>query len=203
MSQRIYRVLFVLFVLAFSARMFAQSEIGISINGSELDETRFDDGEEEITIDFDEGIGLGLTYNHFFGPRFSVEGALNTLSADMNVGASGGPAVEAGEISALALTGMGLFHFNTDGRFQPYLGGGIAFIGGEFEPNIAGEDAIDLETDTTWTVALGANIRVTERVFISVESKYIEWGAKPEDEPESDRLDLDPLLLSAGVKFRF
>lgn len=202
MTTRIYRLLFLLFVLAFSTRMFAQSEIGIAINGAELDESRFDEGEEEVTVDFDEGIGFALTYNHFFTPRFSVEAALHTLSADMTIAFDGGGAEEIGELSAVAITGLALIHFNTPGRFSPYLGGGVAFIGGEFDPN---EDlrTIDLEGDTTWAVALGANIRTTERVFIVVEAKYIEWGAKPEDQPDTERLDLDPLLLSAGVKFRF
>ena len=202
MSQRIYRVVFVLFVLAFSTRMFAQSEIGVSINTSDLSEARFDD-DEEVVLDFDEGLGLGLTYDYYFGPRFSVEAALHTLSADMTVSDDGGPAEDIGELSAMALTGMGLFHFNTDGRFVPYVGGGIAFIGGEVDPDFDEAESVDLENDVTWVFGLGADIRVTERVSVVLDSKYIAWSAKPEDIPESESLDLDPLILSAGVKFRF
>jgi outer membrane protein W len=210
-SHRIYRAVFVLFVLAFSLRMFAQSEVGISINSSEFEEsTVVDDDGESVTFDFDEGIGLGLTFNKYWTRSFSTEFAVQTFSGEMSIGETGSPAFVVGELNGAAISGMGQFHFNRAGRFSPYVGGGIAFVGGEFEfaddlgldPD--DETTFDLETEATWLAGVGVDVKLTERVLLNGDLRYMPWSAQPEDsEALEDRLDVDPMVISVGVKFRW
>ncbi len=209
----VYRVLFVMFLAVMSLRTFAQTEVGISINSAEFDTVTLVEESESITLDFDEGIGIGLSFNHYWTDAFSTELAAHSFRADMTIEADDLPVFEAGEISAAAITGMGQFHFNRAGRFSPYAGAGIAFISGEFDANPEFEDPSEpdsdgfkLETETTWTAGVGADIRITERLILNLDVRYLRWSATPELEDEEDEiesLDVDPMLFSAGIKFRF
>lgn len=208
-TRIIYRVLFVLFLAVFSLRMFAQSEIGISLNSSELEESTIVDPDETVTIDFKEHRGLGLSFNHYWTPMVSTEFALQTFGGDMSVAGSGLPAVVVGELNGAALSGMGQFHFNRSGRFSPYLGGGIAFVGGEFkianevELDPGEDDTVDLETEATWIAGAGVDVKLTERVLLNGDVRYMPWNARPEDEEVEEQLDVDPMVFSVGVKFRW
>lgn len=211
MSLRIvYRVVFVMFLAVMSLRVFAQTEVGVSLNSAELDTVERTEDGEEVTIDFDQGLGFGVSFNHYWTDAFSTELGAYGFGGDMTIASPSLPAFEAGELTAVAITGMGQFHLNRDGRFSPYAGAGIAFVGGEFEPNpIFDEpsepdaDGFDLETETTWVAGVGADIGLTQRVLLSLDLRYIRWSARAEDDEESESLDINPMLFSVGIKFRF
>ena len=206
----VYRVLFVMLLAAMSQRIFAQTEIGIALNSAEFEAVTLTDEEESVTIDFDESVGFGVSFNHYWTDAFSTEFAAHGFGGDMTIDAEDLPVFKAGEIHAAAITGMGQFHFNRAGRFSPYLGAGIAVVGGEFEPNDEFEDpsepdsdGFELETETTWTAGVGADLRLTERLILNLDVRYIRWDARAEDDEESESLEIDPMLVSAGIKFRF
>jgi outer membrane protein W len=210
MIRNIYRILFLLFVVAGSIRLSAQtSDVGVWIVDSELDETTVVDDGDEITLDFDEELGFGISFNHFWTERFSTEFAAQTFGGDMIIDVD---AIEqdlnftAGELNATSLTALAQLHFRRATRFAPYIGAGVAHVWGEFDPvdDIDEEtDAVDLESKTTWAAAVGANIRITERVFFVGEMKYIPWEAIIEGDEDRERLDVNPVTFAAGVKVRF
>lgn len=211
--QRIYRCLFLLFLIAGSIRMFAQApshEIGVWLVDSELNETTLlDDDGDDITIDFEESAGFGVSYNHFWTDVVSTEVMLSKFSAGMTViqdDIVGNTVVDVGELDVTLLTAIAQFHFNRNGRFSPYIGGGAARISGSFDPNDdLDEDAgpIDLESELTWTAGVGANVRLTDRLALAGEIKYVPWSAVEEDGADDDAVDIDPVTFAAGLKFRF
>lgn len=214
MIQRIYRILFLLFVVAGSIRLSAQtqsSEAGVWIVGSKLEDSSFIDEGDEISIDFDEEIGFGVSFNYFWTERFSTEIAAQKFGGDMNIGIDAGTTeltFNAGELDATSVTAMGQLHFRRDTRFAPYVGAGLARVWGEFDPidNIdepAESEPVDLEAETTWAAAIGANVSITERIYFVVEMKYIPWEAFAESDTDSDAVDVDPITFAAGVKVRF
>lgn len=210
MAQRIYRILFLLFVIAGGIRLSAQtSDAGVWIVGSRLEETSVVEDNDDITIDFDEDIGWGISFNHFWTERFSTEIAAQKFGGDMTVGISsieGELNFTAGELDATSLTALAQLHFRRATRFAPYVGAGLAHVWGEFDPVPDVEpvdETFDLEAETTWAAAVGANVRITERIFFVGEMKYIPWEALAEDDEDSERLDVNPLTFSAGVKVRF
>ena len=211
MTQRISRILFFLFIVAGSIRLSAQtasSDLGVWVVSSNLKGTTIVDEGDEITIDFDEDNGFGLSFNHFWTDTFSTEIASQTINAHMNITSDFGGAsftFEAGDLEALALTAMGQWHFNRAGRFSPYVGGGLARLSGDFEAidDPDGLESFDLESEFAWAASVGANIRLRESLYLAADLKYIPWSAIAEGDSEDESLDVDPMLWSIGMKVRF
>jgi opacity protein-like surface antigen len=201
MSQRIYRIIFLLFVAAGAIRLSAQapsSEVGLWI-------------EEDISGDFDGDPGYGISLNHYWTESFSTELSAQKFSADatLNIAAPVGGFCGFGElplgqpniivfhgsrqIEVTAVTAMAQLHFNRAGRIAPYLGAGVAHLSGD-----AG-----LESEITWAAAAGLDLRMTDRLFLTGELKFVPWSAIAEDTADGQRIDVDPLIAGVGVKMRF
>ena len=209
MIQRIYRLLFVLFIAAGASRMSAQTasnEVGIWVVSPQLSETTLLDTEEDVRLDFDEDIGFGASFNHFWTDSISTDFTLHNFSSDMTVHVDDEPTATIGEISVLTFTAMPQFHFNRAGKFSVYVGAGGAWVSGEFEPNEDldnDDESIDLESELTWAAGVGADYRITDSISIGGDVKYISWDAIAEGQEDGEALELDPLTFSAGLKFLF
>lgn len=213
MAQRIYRIIFFLFIAAGTIRLSAQTpsnDIGVSLVLPKLDTSTVADEDGDATISFDEDLGFGLSVNHFWSERFSTELAVQKYSADLNLDIDTIEAdseFNAGDVDVMSLTAMAQMHFMRAARFSPYVGAGLARVWGEFDPvEFDGEEdggAIDLDPELTWAAALGANVRLTDRVFLTGEMKYIPWEAIAEGDTSEDSVDLNPITFAAGVKVRF
>jgi outer membrane protein W len=227
MSQFIYRIIFLLFVVAGAIRLSAQSpssEVGVWVIDTKLAESTEGDVTGNLSIDFDEQVGYGLSFNHYWTERFSTELSSQKFSADTILDSPALPGryfcgfgelnqqpgvifvhgVDAGEIEVTAITAMAQLHFNRGGRFAPYVGAGVAHLSGDFElvddPDV---DSLDLESEITWAASAGLDFRITDRFFLAGEVKYIPWSAIAEDDPDGQSLDVDPLIFGVGVKMRF
>lgn len=211
MTQRIYRIVFLLFIVAGSIRLSAQtpnSDFGAWIISSDLEETTLTEDGEDLTIEFEERNGYGFSFNHFWTDRFSTEIAAQTFGGDMSITSDFGGAtltVDVGELDAIALSAVAQYHFNRAGRFSPYVGGGVARLSGDFEAidDPDNVESFDLEPEIAFAASVGANIRLTENLFLTADLKYIPWSAVAEDDPDGESLDIDPSLLSIGMKVRF
>ena len=208
MIQTLYRALFLMFIIAGCMRLSAQerpTDAGVWVVDTQLNETTLLDEGEALRVTFDESVGFGLSLNHFWTNRFSTELSAMTFGGDMSVGTAGFPDVTVGELDARAITAIAQFHFNRAGRFSPYVGGGAAHVSGEFEvaDDVETDASVDLESSTTWTAAAGLNVRLTERLTLAGELKYIPWSPRDDEGFESERIDVDPLFFSAGLRFRF
>lgn len=205
MIRIFYRVLFVLFILSGLRAAAQSSEVTVWIVDSELASSTIVDDGDSIDFDFEEQAGYGISFNRYWTNAFSTEFALQRYGADMTI-SSLGETFEAGALDVTSLTAMAQWHFNRDGRFSPYVGGGLAFIGGEFE--IASdldpdEETLDLESDITWTAAVGADVRLTEHIALTGEMKYVPWDAREEGDVLDEGVEVDPVAFAAGVRFRF
>lgn len=206
MIRIFYRVLFVLFILAGALRGAAQtsSDVAVWLVDSELAESTVIDDGDELAFDFEESAGYGISFNHFWTSRFSTEFALQKYGADMTLTPAGEASIGVGELNVTSLTAMAQWHFNRDGRFSPYVGGGAAHIGGRFDvADPLDPEDVDLESELTWTAAFGANVRLTEHLSLAGEMKYIPWNAKEEGGLSEDAVKVDPATFAAGVRWRF
>jgi outer membrane protein W len=198
-----------MFILA-GLRAAAQSstDVALWLVDSEFTSSSVVDEGDVIEFDFDEEVGYGLSFNHYWTNSFSTELALQKYSADMTIGSDFGPTFTAGELRVTTVTAMAQWHFNRDGRFSPYIGGGIARVGGDFEfasdiLEPGDESSVDLESETTWTAAVGANVRLTDRIALTGEMKGIPWDAREEGGILGDAIEVDPITFAVGVRFRF
>ena len=207
--------LIAVFVLLFPISLAAQSnEIGIFVSSPRFDSTSLADDEElglDIRAEFDEDIGYAASYNRFWTDRFSTEFALHSLGADTTITASDGiisQSIDVGELDLTALTAVAQWHFARSSRFSPYVGAGVSYITGEaefitdFDDPSAPTETVDLESATGFVANAGVNIGITPSVSIALDGKYLLYEAEVDAE-DSLPLQVDPLVFSVGVKFRF
>jgi len=207
------RSLVVLLLVVSSSSLFAQSrtstDVGVFVVAPSFSDTSFVDEGENVNINFEEKTGYGISLNHFWTDQFSTELALQKINADLNLSVGGAPVtINAGEIDAESVTALGEWHFRRGTRFSPYLGAGLAHIGGEFKLNDlllepGDPSKVDLESETTWSAAAGANIRLTDRLSLGLELKYIPWSPTEKGGVADDAIDVDPLTFSTGLRLRF
>jgi outer membrane protein W len=211
MAQRIYRIVFLLFVIAGSLRLFAQtpsSEVGVWMVSPKLSESALTDENTDLSIELDEQLGYGVSFNHYWTGRFSTELAAQTFAADAVIGfhsVEGEELLDAGELEATILTAIAQWHFNRDGRFAPYFGGGIAHLSGDVEvvDDPADYGSFDFESEITWAAAVGVDVRLTDRILLAAEMKYTPWSAIAENNGTGESLEIDPLVFGVGMKVRF
>ena len=212
MAQRIYRIIFLLFVAAGAVRLSAQnlsSEVGVWVIDTKWTDTTLGNQNINRSGQFDEKTGYGLSFNHFWTESLSTE--LSAQRFDTGVvfrgfSVEGEEMVDRGELDVMTITLMAQWHFNRAGRFAPYVGAGVTRLAADYEPDDEGPRAAilggivplgptEFKTEAL-TVAAGANVRVTDRIYLAGEAKYMPSTA-------IDRVEIDPIVFSAGVKVRF
>jgi opacity protein-like surface antigen len=195
-------LLFALLLLPLSA--YAQSnELGVFISTSQFSNDEISDGIDTLDVEFDEDMGYGVLYNRYWGPSFSTEFAYQKLGADLTVSFED-IAADAGDLDLDVLTATGQFHFARNAIVSPYIGGGVAYISGQAGSIDPSElEDVDLESDIDWLVNAGLNINLGRSFGLFVDGKYIFYEARGEGDSDDDAVEINPLVIAGGVKFRF
>ena len=200
----IKRTLFVLSLLLLPLAAAAQSnELGVFISTSQFDDSELTDGIDTIDVEFDEDMGYGVLYNRFWFGGFSTEFAYQQLGADLTASFEDITA-DAGDLDLDILSGTAQFHFARGGLLSPYIGGGVAYISGEAGAIDEEEiESVDLENELEFLANAGLNLNLGTSFGLFLDGKYILYEARGEGDDEDDALDINPLIISGGVKFRF
>jgi outer membrane protein W len=203
MTQRIYRILFLLFAAAGAIRLSAQtpsSDVGLWAVG-----THWNDSFLGSSINRSGQYGYGVSFNHFWTDRFSTEISAQRFSADATLrrySIEGDVILHSGAVNSNAFTATALWHFNRAGRFSPYVGAGITHLFTDFNPHNDSQGNFGYsEIQVAPSAAAGVNVRLTDRVSLAGEVKTVPGLSFSEG--NGGDLELDPLSFSAGVKFRF
>jgi opacity protein-like surface antigen len=192
-----------LLLLPLAAAAQPSNELGIFISTSQLDEAELEDGLDDVEFDFEEDMGYGVLFNRFWFGGFSTEFAYQKLGADLTVSFDD-ITEQAGDLNLDVLSGTAQFHFARGSMFSPYIGGGVAYVSGEAGSIDEDElESVDLENELEFLANAGINIGLTQGFALFVDGKYILYEARGEGDSEDDALELNPLIISGGVKFRF
>lgn len=204
---------FVVLVSPFSlgAQTAPANELGVFASVSSFGSTSITDAEFDLVFEFDEDVGYGVSYNRFWTNRFSTELSVQKLGADLEVTVSDGApsvVVATGEVDLTAYSATAQWHFARSGRISPYVGGGIAHVAGDVkldpDPDDPGaNENLDLDSETTWLVNAGVTFGINDAFAVSADAKYIPYETKVEGDTSSDRIDIDVLVFSAVLKWRF
>lgn len=192
-----------LLLLPLTAIAQPRNEFGVFISTSQFDDSEFRDGLDSLDVEFDEDMGYGVLYNRFWMGGFSTEFAYQRLGADLTVSFED-IAEDAGELDLDILSATGQLHFARGSMISPYIGGGLAYVSGE--AGFIDEDELetaDLENDTNWLVNAGLNVGIGQSFTLFVDGKYVMYEARGEGDPDDEALDINPLIVSAGIKLRF
>jgi len=220
MIQRIYRIVFLLFIAAGAVRLSAQmksSEVAVWVVNTEWKDSKLGDGFGA----FNDTSGHGIAFNRYWTERFSTEISAQRFGAETFLSAGtvpvryfcgfgelpGQPAIVfipsgTGRLDVTAITALAQMHFNRNGRVAPYVGAGVSHLTADFDGN-ADVLPFDMESDITLAAAAGLDFRITDRIFLTGELRYIPWSAIAEGAANGQSLDVEPLAMNAGVKVRF
>jgi outer membrane protein W len=201
----IKRTFIVLSLLLFPllATAQARNELGVFISTSQFEDSEITDGVDTADVEFDEDMGFGVLYNRFWTNSISTEFAYQRLGADATLSAPD-IADQLGELDLDILSGTLQLHFGHGGMLSPYIGGGVAYVSAE--AGSIDEDELedeDLESEVEFLANAGLNIGLGQTFAIFVDGKYVIFEARGENDADDEALDVNPLIISAGIKFRF
>lgn len=191
---------FLLLPLSATAQM---NDLGVFISTSQFEDNEIEDAGDIFDAEFDEDMGLGVLYNRFWTNSFSTEFAYQRLGADLTVSLDD-VTDDVSELDLDVLSATAQFHFLRGGLISPYIGAGVAYISGEAGAIDSDElDSVDLENEIDFLANAGINVGLGRGFAVFLDGKYIMYEAIGEDSPDDEALELNPLVLSAGIKFRF
>ena len=193
----------------------AQAQIDIAVWGSML-ETQGDnvfedplDPDFDAELSFDSNIGFGASANIFWTERVSTEIAAYAVDADTTLSFPGGPDFDLGPLELTPITGTLQFHFAPRSTISPYLGVGVAHVlSNEFSSDdldLLEIGEIDVDDETTWLANAGLSFSITPSFGIILDAKYFPFEPATRAAGDTEDLDIEinPLLLSAGLRLRF
>lgn len=204
------RLLVAALALLVASSLFAQArtnEAGLYVVTSNLDSNTIADPGGDARLSFSEKTKFGVSLNHFWSDSLSTEVALQKIGADMNLEVPP-VTVRAGKLDATSVTALAQWHFLLGARFSPYVGAGVAHVSGHFDLDEAllspgDQQRVNFESNTTWTAAVGANVRITNNLAFGTELKYVPWKPRERGAVDDPGLDVNPMTFSAGLRWRF
>ena len=158
--------------------------------------------------EFDDGTGYGASANMFIGRFFSVEAAAFSLRADSAL-AFEDTAFNLGSLNLTPISLGGQFHVLGSSRFDPYVGGGVAYVlGDDFftsDLEFAGVGRIELENEFTYYINAGIAFQITEGFGIVIDGRQIQYEPNTRSDATGveQELEITPRILSAGLRLRF
>ena len=155
-------------------------------------------------VKFDNKLGFGASVNQHWTNRFSTEFDITSLKPELKI-AFPGETIDAGNIDILAISAIAQWHFGTNPRIDPYAGGGAAYVIGTFNPTSdsgVNED-VHLQDELTAVADAGVYFRVTPRTSVGFDARYIRYRPTDNESGDEGRLDINPLVYSVAVRFRF
>lgn len=200
----------ILLVAALAVPAFAQdSPVDFTIWGSWVDMQGSNDFGNGFETDFESGSGFGLSTNIFLTDRFSTEVAIFALRSDAALTLDGGFPLDLGRVDLLPVTVGVQFHPAGTSRFDPYLGAGVAYVMTDdlqsTDLDNVGLGTIEIDDEVTWMANAGLGIQFTDSFGIALDARYL--PVKPASKSKlggaEQDLELTPLVVSAGLRFRF
>jgi opacity protein-like surface antigen len=201
-TKRIAIMVFSLLLLPLTAAA-QNNELGVFISTSQFDDGEIDEAGDIFDVEFEEDMGVGLLYNRFWMGGFSTELAYQRLGADLTLSA-GDVAEDLGELDLDILSATAQLHFAKGSMISPYIGGGLAYVSGEAGSIDEGELTTEnLESEVEFLANAGLTVGLGSRFAVFLDGKYILYEARGEGDSDGEALDINPLIISGGIKLRF
>ena len=198
----------------FATSLFAQSPSS-SITGSVVfvDPQGEVIDEEGVTAGFDNANGFGVSYSKYFG-SLSLELGASRFSSDFVVSASidegpGDLEISIGDVEMTPLTATLRYHFMPASRISPYVGGGASYVMYDdltiADAELGEEIVIEFEESVGYVLQAGIDFTVLPNFAINFDAKYLDATSDTgfEDVAETEETEIDPLITSIGLSYRF
>lgn len=211
------KLLLVLTLVLFPTFVFAQTGM-LDLTGRVVwaDPQGENDFQEDGELDLDSAEGYGAALNIRWGGRLSTEFGASMLESDATLeSGTVGDTFDLGSLEMIPITGTLQFHLLGDSRIDPYIGAGVAYV--LFDELSSDElddidiEAIEFEDDYGYLANAGITFNLMAGLGLNLDAKWMsvssatvarDFGGTDEDSEEVE-IDIDPLLISAGVTLRF
>lgn len=155
----------------------------------------------KITADNSVVPEFDLTY--FFTDNVAAEVIAGVTPHDMGAKGTALGNLDLGDVWLLPPTVTVQYHFSPEGSIRPYVGAGLGYIM-YFDENPGAMSSIKYEDGIAYALQAGVDVPVDEHWAVNFDVKKL-WhnvdatvnGAVTAD------VDLDPLLIGAGLAYRF
>ena len=154
---------------------------------------------------FDDVFNGEAAFGAYISENLALEIGIDRFKTDSTV--SAGTTKTKVDIETLSVFLLSLKGFYPIGNFEPYLFGGVGYYSVQGDISIkspvSSGSGSDMVNALGWHLGLGANYNITPRIFVGAEAKYL-W-AEPELEMGSkvNQVNIDGLLTTANVGYRF
>lgn len=215
------RILIALLAFSLAAPLFAQTtEIGFFGNRATFTSDTVTDpaiGLTSATIKFDKKVGYGISFTHFLSPSTSIQVSGQTVQGDAKVAINQGgvTTAEAGGTLDMRQYDAALhWYLNPRSSYRFYVGGGAAWMR-KGKLTVAADATVSIPAGTiaitnktTWLADAGIDMAVTPAATITLSAKYTHYTATLASTPDDpnklfQQLRLNPMILSAGLRFKF
>ena len=149
-----------------------------------------------------------VDFSYFFTPNVAAELIL-TYPQKHDVALGG---TDIGSIKHLPPTLTLQYHFNPTGTVRPYAGLGLNYtrfssVKLDAGPVLGGSVPLKIDRDSVgWAAQIGADYKIAPKWFLNVDLKYVAIDTDirvKANNAKVTKLDIDPLLFSVGVGYRF
>jgi outer membrane protein W len=160
--------------------------------------------DSDVRAEFDDPSAFGASIAHAFGSRFSGELAVFRATPNVTLRDSSGASATLGDLSLTEITLMARVHTRRDAPLGFYAGaGGAAVLTGDVFNREFGD--VELDDEYTFAIGAGATWDFTPRIGLALDARYLPLTlhGRPVGEDVEIDADLNPLLISAGLRIRF
>ncbi|MDH3628994.1 MAG: outer membrane beta-barrel protein [Acidobacteriota bacterium] len=162
---------------------------------------------ESVSTEVDADVTIEVDASYFFTPNWSVEAILATAAQEVTADLGGGR-VSLGSVYHAPATVLGQYHFNTDGKYSPYVGAGLNYTIFYSESGTLAD--LDLDSGSFGLAAqAGIDCTIGEGKVFNFDVKYINIEADVSD-PDTvlvggslGMVEVNPLVVGVGFGFRF
>lgn len=159
--------------------------------------------QESPTLDTDVGDALvpEVDITYFFTDNIAAELIAATAQHEVSAGAN-----DLGETWILPPTLTLQYHFTPENQFSPYVGAGVNYSMFYGEDDGAGFDNLDVDGGFGWALQAGFDYWLDDNWGINFDVKYIDLQvdvAVNNGALNARDVDLNPVIVGAGVSYRF
>lgn len=194
-----------------SGQWYLRPYVGISqMSDLSADFEDIDGRSGDADIDLDSGFAGGLGIGYWLNERVALEFGWEYRSNDSSVTLAGESEFDDGNYASNLFYLNGAYHFDQQGQWRPYVGGGLTWIE-EIDIDLEGGDE-DLsysgDGDTGYQVFAGVNYAIDANWTLQTELRYgsisgIDLDGESGAAGKLTDLDYETTTLQLGVLYQF
>jgi len=203
------RIAVTLLVLLLTAPLLAQDadrHFNAFVSRVDIDSADLGDGFE---TDFESGTGFGFAADRSFNRFLSAEVAVFSVRSEAGLLFEGAAPFNLGHLNLVPVMIGVQAHLTGRSRIDPYVGAGAAYVMANDlhseDLDVVGLGRIEIDSELTYYANAGIAFELTRGLGIVVDGRFVQYepSTQAAGTGEEEDLDLSPLIVSAGLRFRF